>query len=322
MHLDRRAVLATALLALPFAARAQAWPARPISLIVPFAPGGASDIVARVLAQTLSQSLGQSMVVENRAGAGGVIATELVARATPDGHTLLWAHTGTMAVSPFLQPRLGYDPMRDFAFVALVARVPMVLLAHPGLGVANAAELIAKAKASPGAIDYGSAGPGSNTHIGMVAFMEAAGITMTHVPYRGSGPVMTDLIAGVIPLAMTGTPAALPLIRNRQAIPLGVTSAERLALLPDVPTMQEQGLAGFDALQSHGVVAPRDVPAAIVARLNDQINAALRAPEIAERLAAEGARPDPRPPEAWRALIAAEQERWGGLVRRIGLRVE
>jgi tripartite-type tricarboxylate transporter receptor subunit TctC len=308
--------------ALPLGVRAQAWPARPVSLIVPFAPGGASDIVARILAQKLSVGLGQNVVVENRGGAGGIIATEMVARAAADGHVILWGHTGTLAVSPFLHPRLGYDPMRDFAFVALVARVPMVLLVNPGLGVRTLAEFIAKAKSAPGAIDYGSAGPGSNTHIGMVAFMEAAGITMTHVPYRGSGPVMTDLMAGVIPVTMTGTPAALPLIRNNQAIALGVTASERLALLPDVPTMHEQGLAGFDALQSHGVVAPRNVPPEVVAKLNAEINAALRAPDVAERLAAEGARPDPRSPEEWRVLIAAEQERWGGLVRRAGLKPE
>jgi len=226
---------------------------------------------------------------------------------------------GTLAVNPSLYPRLKYDPLRDFAPVGLVAQVPMVLVASNALGVRDVAGFVARARAAPGTIDYGSSGAGSNTHIGMVAFAEAAGVDLVHVPFRGMGPLMPLLISGDIKAAMSGTPAVLTLIREGRLRALGVSSPRRIAQLPDVPALAETW-PGFEAMQWYGLIAPARTPEPILRRLSAVVNEAIATPEVTERLEAEGAVPDLRTPEGFRDLIAAEIARWGEVVRRNGLK--
>ncbi len=295
------------------------WPRRPITLIVPAAPGGATDVLGRVMAQSLGTTLGVAVVVENRGGAAGSIATEAAAAANPDGHSIAIGMISTLAVNPHIYPRLRYDPQRDFAPIGLIAQVPMVLLAQKRLAEGGLAGFIARVRAAPDTISYGSAGAGSNVHIGMVAFLDAAGLQMVHVPYRGSGPMTIDLVAGNIDSGMTGTPAALPLIRADRMAALGTTAARRLSQTPDVPAISET-LPGFEAMQWYGLVAPARTPPEIVARLHAATNAALADEQVRHRLADEGALPDPRSAEEFRAFIVAELERWGVVARRNNLR--
>jgi tripartite-type tricarboxylate transporter receptor subunit TctC len=322
--MQRRILLAGAAgLALARPALAQSgWPRRPILLVLPSAAGGATDTVGRIIAQKLSVQLGVPVVAENRPGAGGSIATEFGAKAAPDGHVLTLGQLGTLAVNVHLFPNLRFDPLRDFAPVALVAQVPSILLVHPRLGTATVRDFITKAKAEPGRINFGSAGAGSTTHITMAAFAEAAGIELTHVPYRGSGPVMTDLVAGNIDCAFTGTPAGAPLARAGTLRCLVTTSPQRLSMLPEVPTVAEAVQPGFEAMQWYGIIAPARTPPEIVQRLNTLVNEAIVAGDVRQRLADEGAEPDPRTPDAFRALIAAEIDRWGALIRRQNIRAD
>ncbi|MBC7432268.1 MAG: tripartite tricarboxylate transporter substrate binding protein [Rubritepida sp.] len=297
----------------------QAWPRRPITLIVPTPPGGATDLMGRVMAQSLGASLGVPVVVENRSGAAGVIATEQAAAAAPDGHTIAIGMISTLAVNPHIYPRLRYDPLRDFAPIGLIAQVPMVLLAQPALAAGGLAGFIARVRAAPDTVTYGSAGSGSNVHIGMVAFLDAAGLRMVHVPYRGSAPMVIDLVAGNIQTGMTGTPAALPLLRAGRVVALGTTAPQRLAQTPETPAIAET-LPGFEAMQWYGLVAPARTPPEIVARLHDATNAALAEAAVRHRLMEEGAIPDPRSAQAFAAFIGSELDRWGVLARRNNLR--
>jgi tripartite-type tricarboxylate transporter receptor subunit TctC len=318
---SRRGVLA-GLTAAPFGRSALAqdsWPRRTITILCPAAAGGATDIISRVIAGQLQKAFGVSVVVDNRGGAGGSIATEAGATAAPDGYTLTMGQLGTLAVNPFLYPRLKYDPLRDFAPVALIAQVPMVLVAPPSAGTPDLASFVAKAKANPGSIEYGSAGAGSNTHIGMVAFAEAAGIQLVHVPFRGSGALTPLLLSGDIKAAMSGTPSMLPLIKEKRLDALAVSAPKRIAQLPDVPAIAEF-YPGFEAMQWYGLIAPAKTPAPILARLSAAVNEAIVTPEMTERLAAEGAVPDVRSPDGFRDLIRSEAERWGAIVRRNNLR--
>ncbi|TPG44821.1 tripartite tricarboxylate transporter substrate binding protein [Roseomonas nepalensis] len=318
---SRRGVLA-GLAAAPLARPALAqdgWPRRTITILCPAAAGGATDIISRVIAAQLQKTFGVSVVVDNRGGAGGSIATEAGAIAAPDGYTLTMGQLGTLAVNPFLYPRLKYDPLRDFAPVGLIAQVPMVLVAPPSAGTPDLASFVAKAKAEPGGIEYGSAGAGSNTHIGMVAFAEAAGVQLVHVPFRGSGALTPLLLSGSIKAAMSGTPSMLPLIKEKRLDALAVSAPRRIAQLPDVPAIAEF-YPGFEAMQWYGLIAPVRTPAPILARLSAAVNEAIVTPEMTERLASEGAVPDVRSPEGFRDLIRSESERWGAIVRRNNLR--
>ncbi|MCK8786268.1 tripartite tricarboxylate transporter substrate binding protein [Roseomonas sp. NAR14] len=324
-HPGRRTLLlgAAAGLAAPGlrAARAADWPDRPVRLIVPFTPGGSTDILARALAQQLSESLGQQFIVENRSGAGGTVGTEVVARAAPDGNTLLMGHIGTLAVNPALYPGLSFDTVTSFQPVILMAVVPNVLVVNPRKVEANDVPgLVALAKRNPGAFTYGSGGNGSAAHIAMVAFAAATGISLTHIPYRGTGPMMTDLIAGQIDLTMTGGPPALPAVRAGQVRALGVSGLSRLAAEPAIPTIAEQGVPGFEAVQWYGVVAPAGTPRAIVDRLNAECTRILHGQALKARLAAEGAEAAPGTPEAFGAFIRTERERWGALIRSANVR--
>ena len=321
--IGRRALLAAAA-ASPALARAQTaprWPDRPVRIVVPFTPGGTTDILARALGAELQEVLGQPVVVENRAGAGGTVGSEVVARAAPDGHTLMMGHIGTLAVNPALYRNLPFDTVASFEPIVLVAVVPNVLVVNPRRVEARTAqELVALAKRRPRGLSYGSGGNGSAAHIAMAAFNLATGTEMEHIPYRGTGPMMNDLIAGTIDLTLTGGPPALPPVRAGTLRALGVSSLQRLSSAPDIPTIAEQGVPGFEATQWYGLVAPAGTPRPIVERLNAECTRILRGERLRPRLAAEGAEAAPGTPEQFRELIIAERARWGELVRRADMR--
>ena len=311
---------AAALAGLSRPALAQGWPTRPISIVVPFPPGGSNDLLARPMAAKLQQALNNTpVVVENRGGAGGTVGAAHVMRSAPDGHTLMWGHVGTLAVNPWIYPNNPSDVLRDFAPVAQVATLPGVLVVHPSVGVRTAEEFVALAKRNPGTLEYGSAGNGSASHITMAAFADAAGIDLVHVPYRGNGPMLADLLAGRVKCSFAGAPVVLPAARDNRLIALGVSSREASPLVPGIGPVGATAVPGYEMVQWHGLVAPAGTPAEIVNRLNGIINGMLGDDEIRQRLAAEGAEPAPRTPEQFRALIAAELDRFRALIRRANI---
>ncbi|WP_431284747.1 Bug family tripartite tricarboxylate transporter substrate binding protein [Humitalea sp. 24SJ18S-53] len=324
----RRAILplVAAVLGAPALVRAQGatWsPDRPIRLVVPFTPGGTTDILARLLSPLLGTALGQTVVVENRGGAGGTVGAEMVSRAAPDGTTIMMGHIGTLAVNPGLYPRLGYDPLTGLTPIGQMAVVPNVMVVNPTKVAARDIQaLIAAAKRAPGSISYGSGGNGSAAHIAMAAFADATGTDFLHVPYRGTGPMINDLLSGALDMTMTGGPAVLPQVRDRRLVALGVSSLTRSAAAPEIPTIAEQGLPGFEATQWYGLVGPANLPAPIVARFNTELNAALRDPELLRRMSPEGADPAPSTPAAFGTFIQAEMARWGALIRKTNMRAD
>lgn len=325
---DRRRVLAL-LAAGPFAggpASAQpSFPARPLRLVVPFTPGGSSDVLARAIGVEIGRTLGQPVVVENVAGAGGSLGAERAAKAPADGHTLLMGHIGTLAVNPALYPRLPYDPVRSFAPVAWVARVPNLLVVHPSVPAKDLKELVAYAKAHPGRLNYGSGGNGSAAHTTMEYFKLQTGTSFLHIPYRGTAPSVTDLLAGQVQVLFTGVPALLPHVKAGRMRALAVSSPKRLALLPDVPTVAESGIAGtrgFEADQWYGLVAPAGTPPEVVALLNEHVNRALASEDVRSRLAAEGAEATPATPQAFGQLIAREIPRWDKVVKAARIQLD
>ena len=310
----------------PLAARAQLpvidYPTRPITLIVPYAPGGGNDVLARGVAEPMSKTLGQQIVIENRGGAGGSIGTRQVATAAPDGYTLGLGGTGTLAIDPTLYPNAGYDPRKDFAPVGLIATSPLIILVNPSLPAHNVQELIALAKAQPGKLNYASAGTGSGIHLGTVLFATAAGIELTHVPYRGTGPALTDLLGGHVALYFSSLPSAVGLVKDGKLRALGVTGLKRSATFPDVPTVAEQGLPGFEAVLHYGIVAPAGTPRPIVDKLNAALREALGDPSVSNRFAAEGAEPLATTPEEYAADIDREETKWSALVKKSGAKAE
>jgi tripartite-type tricarboxylate transporter receptor subunit TctC len=312
--MQRRHLMHAALAAaLPLPALAQA--GKPVRLIVPFTPGGSTDILARAIAPRLASALGVNVVVDNKPGAGGSLGAGDAAKAEPDGHTLLMGHIGTLAVNPAIYPKLAYDPLKSFAPVAWVARVPNVLVV-PALSPSRSfKELVERARANPGRLTYSSGGNGSAAHITFEYLKLRTGLFMLHIPYRGTAPSVTDLIAGQVDATFTGAPAVLPHVRGGRLRALAVSSPQRLATLPDVPTVAESGYPGFEADQWYGVVAPAGTPAAVVARLNAEINKALALPEVAQQLAVEGAVPTPATPQAFGDLIRREIPRWAEVVK-------
>jgi len=307
---------------LPFAARAQAqaadYPNRPITLIVPYAPGGGNDVLARGVAEPMGKSLGQQIVIENHGGAGGSIGTRQVAKAAPDGYTLGLGGTGTLAIDPTLYPSVGYDPRKDFAPIGLIATSPLIILVNPSLPAHNVKELIALAKAQPGKLNYASAGKGSGIHLGTVLFAETAGIELTHIPYKGSGPALTDLLGGHVSIYFSSLPPAIGLVKEGKLRALGVTGLTRSQIFPDVPTVAEQGLPGFEAVLHYGIVAPAGTPRQIVDKLNKALRTALDSPEVHKRIATEGAEPLPTTPDQYAADIDREETKWSALVKKAG----
>ena len=318
--LQRRTTLA-ALVAAPLwcqSARAQAFPSRPLRILVPFTPGGSADVLARAIGAEISKSLAQPVVIENVPGAGGSLGGERAAKSPADGYTLLMGHVGTLAVNPSLYPKLGYDPVRSFAPVAWVARVPNLLVVHPSVSAKDLKELVALAKSRPGQLAYGSGGNGSAAHTTMEYFKLQTGTSFLHIPYRGTAPSVNDLLAGQLQALFTGVPALLPHIRAGKMRALAVSSPKRLALLPDVPTVAESGIAGtrgFEADQWYGLVAPAGTPADVVAVLNQHVNKALTSEDVRSRLASEGAEATPATPQVFGELIAQEIPRWAKVVK-------
>jgi tripartite-type tricarboxylate transporter receptor subunit TctC len=287
-----------------------AYPSKPIRLVVPFTPGGSTDILARAIGKELATSLGQPVIVENIAGAGGAIGAERAAKSLPDGYTLLMAHIGTLAVNPSLYPSLPYDPIKSFSPIGLVAIVPNVLVVHPSVNAKTVKELVAIAKAQPGRLNYGSGGNGSAANLATEYFKLQTGTAIVHIPYRGSIPAVTDLIGGQIQLLFTGAPALLAAIKSGQVRALAVSSSSRMELLPNLPTIAETGFKDFEADQWYGIVAPKGTPEAIINQLNSQINKALTSTEFKTRLTAEGAFAKPTTPNEFGRHIAREIARW------------
>lgn len=302
-------------------AAAQSYPAKPVRVIVPFPPGGGADIFARMVGQKLTGALGQSFVVDNRAGAGGNIGVELAAKAPADGYTLL-VTTATLSINPGLFPKLPFDVQRDLAPITLFASVPHILCAHPALPVKSVKELIALARSRPDQLNYASQSSGSSSHLTAELFRTMAGVKMTHIPYKGGGPALTALVSGEVTLGFPVPVTALSQIKAGRLKALAVTSRARSQVLPDVPTMIEAGLKGFESIQWYGALAPAGTPKEIVARLHSEMVRALKQPDVRERIAAEGADLVGNTPDEFAAFIANEMTKWAKVIKISGAKPE
>ncbi len=289
---------------------------------MPYPAGGSIDTAGRAIAQKLADTFGQQIVIDNRTGSGGTIGTETGARAAPDGYTLVMGGTGTLALSPHLQKKLPYDPVRDFAPVTMLIASPYVLVVHPSVAAANVKELVALAKARPGQINYGSGGNGSAPHFASEMFNTAAGIKLVHIPYKGSTPAVIDLIGGQVQVMFTGIPSVLSYIKSSRVRALAVTGRERTAALPDVPTVIESGVPGYVVSPWFGVLVPARTPQAIISTLHREIVKVLRTPAIRERFSTEGVDPVGDTPEHFGAYIKEELVKWGKVVADTGMRAE
>ena len=303
-------------------ARAQDFPSRPITLVIPFAPGGSTSIVGRVIADKMSQLLGQGIVVDNRPGAGGTVGTKAVAKSEPDGYTILLGYTGTLAIGPSLYKDAGYDPRKSFAPIGLIGNAPSVLAVHPSFPANSVAELIAYARANPGKVNFGSAGVGSVNHITGEYFARSAGITLVHIPYKGTGPALTDLLGGHIPMALAPIPAVHANVTAGLLRALAVTGKARSGLMPDVPTISEAGLTGFEASLYYGLVAPAGTPHAAIERLSKALQAALVSDEVKKQLALDGTEISFGTPEEYAAFIDRDEKKWAELVKASGVEQE
>lgn len=308
---------------LAWAGMAQAaYPERPVSLVAPFPPGGAADVLSRILAKKLEEQLGGTVIVENKPGAGTAIGASAVAKSKPDGHTLLISSNSTFSLNPALMPKLSYDPVKDFEAIGQVATVPLTLLVHPSVQADSVAQLVAAAKAQPEKFVYGSFGNGTVSNFAGAMFNAATGLKMTHVPYRGSAPLMTDLIGGQIPLSFDTVVAAAPQARNGKVKVLAVTSTGRSALLPDVPTIAESGYPGFEISSWVAVVAPRGLPADVKARLEKAFATIMASSDTQEKLKSAGFEPAWKPLNDWAPFVSSEIQRMKGIAERAQIRVE
>ncbi len=319
-HLTRRKLLAWGGLSLSPLTWAQNWPAKPIRMVIAFPPGGPTDIVSRVIAQQLSQQLGQSVVVDNKPGAGGNIAAELVAKAPADGHTVFY-NTSAIVIGPALYGKVNYDTLTDFAPVALTASVPLVLVVNPKLPARTVKEFIDHARANPNQLNYSSSGTGTITHLASAMFSSQLGLQTQHVPYKGSAPGLIDLAAGQTQFMIDTMNTVLPYVRDGRLRPLGVASLKRSALLPDVPTLAET-IPGFEAAAWQGVVVPAQTPSDIVARLNTEVNKALQHPDVRTKLALQGADILGGSAAEYAAYLRSEMPRWAKAVKDSGAKAE
>ena len=313
------ALAAAATAAFPLAATAQAaYPSKPVTIVVPFAAGGTTDILARVIGQALTKELGQPVIVDNRAGAGGNIGAALAAKAPADGYTLFMGTVGTHAINQSLYKKLPFDPIKDFAPLTRVAMVPNLLVVNPGKPYKNVKELIAYAQANPGKVNFGSSGSGSSIHLSGELFKSLAKVDMVHVPYRGSAPAVTDLLGGQIDIMFDNMPSAIQHVRSGKLRPLAVTTAKRSPELPDVPTIAEAGVPGYEATSWFGMFAPAATPATIVATLNGALVKVLADPEVKKKLAEQGAEPYAEKPEQFAEFIRSESAKWSQVVKASG----
>ncbi len=303
-------------------AHAQNFPTHPITLIIPFAPGGSTSIVGRAIADKMSETLGEKVIVDNRPGAGGTVGTRAVAKSAPDGYTIGLGYTGTLAIGPTLYAKAGYDPRKDFAPIGMIGHSPNSLVVHPSFPAKTVAELIAYAKANAGKINFGSAGAGTASHITGEYFAKVAGITLVHVPYKGTGPALVDLIGGHIPMAFAPVPATHANIVGGQLRGIAVTSLVRTSLLPEVPTVAESGLQGFDASLAYGLLAPAGTPRPIIEHLNAELRKALESDDVRKRLQQDGTDPTPGSPEDYAAFIDKDESKWAEIVRSTGVKGE
>ena len=308
--------------AAPTWALAAAFPDKPLRLVVPFPAGGAADLMARSMAQRLGTELGQQVVIDNRGGAGGTTAAEAVARAPADGYTLFFATMGTHAINPALYAKLRYDPVKDFTPIALTHTTPRVLVVGPSVSARNVAELIALAKQKPGGLTYGSAGSGSSSHLSGALFENLAGVDMLHIPYKGSAPLLTDVLAGRVDMTFDSYTVYEEHIRTGRARVLAVTSATRMSALPDVPTMAESGLRGYEVSNWLGVMAPANTPKNVVATLNAALVRAMADPALRKQLMALGIEPTSSTPQAFATLVSTEIPKWAGIVKQSGATVD
>lgn len=313
-----RLIWALCLLLFAGGAWSQAYPTRPVRIIVPFSPGGPADVAARIFGTKMGELLGQTLVIDNRPGGGGILGAELVAKARPDGYTILVCSTSVLVINPLVTPRISYDPLRDLTPVSLITISPYLLIVHPSVPAATVKELIAFARAKPGSLNYGSAGLRSTSHLVGEIFRSSAGIDITHVAYKGSGSAAADLIAGHLQLAFESVSSALPNVNAGRVRALGITTRERFPLTPQIPTINESGVPGFEAATWQGVCAPGGAAKTIVATLQHAIARAARSPEVSERLAALGAQAIGNKPEEFVAFVKAEVLRWGKAIRDSG----
>ena len=298
------------------------YPARTVTLVVPYPPGGGVDAMARVVAGKLSDALKQQFIVDNRAGAGGTIGTRVVAQAAPDGYTLLLGHTGTISINPSLYAHAGYDPRKDFAPIGLVASMPVALLAHPSFPAKSIAEFIAMARKDPGKLNLGTSAVGTGGYMCAELFKSEADINVAIIPYKGTAPVMNDLLGGHVPIAFGVLPPALGNLQAGKLRAIAVTSKKRFSLLPDVPTFDESGLPGFEAVLHYGLLAPAGTPREIVDRLGVELRKLVDLPEVQKQIHNEGGDPLTSTPAEYAADIDKEERKWGGLVKKLGLKVE
>ncbi len=301
---------------------APAWPVKPVRIVVPFSPGGSTDVTARVIGQRLTEQIGQSFAIDNRAGAGGNIGAELVAKAPPDGYTLLLATTGVMSINQYLYKVLAYDPERDFAPITQLGGLPLVLVANPALPARTLKELVAIARKRPGDLTFASSGIGGGTHMTAELFNAASGLKMVHVPYKGSPQAIQDLVAGNVILMFDQVVSSMPQVNAGKLRALAITSAQRFQTLPDLPTIAESGFPGFESVSFNGLAAPAATPREIVNRVQGEVAKALKTPELRERMLRDGMEPVGSTPEAFVAFIRSERVKWSRVVKDLGLRVD
>jgi tripartite-type tricarboxylate transporter receptor subunit TctC len=316
------ALCALAAFAFGHSVLAQSYPGKPIRWIVTFPPGGPTDVIARTVGAKLTEAWGQPVVVDNRAGAGGVIGTDLAAKSAADGYTLLFGTSAGLSVNPALSSKLPYDPARDFAPVSLLVINPQILVVNNAVPVNSLKELIALAKSRPGQLNYGSVGRGSPNHLGMELLKSLAGIEMVHVPYKGTAPAVTDLLAGQVQLLFNSMPSVLPLVKSGKLKGLAVGSAQRSPAAPEIPTVAQAGVPGFEYVTWYGMFAPARTPANIVAKLNAQVVKILAEPEMAQRLASQGAEPRSSTPAELAVFMRDETERWKKVINSAGIRID
>jgi len=299
----------------------QDYPVKPIRLVVPYSPGGPVDIVGRIVAQKLTPALSQQVIVDNRAGGGGNLAVEIVAKSAADGYTLLMGANGTNAINPGLYPHLAVDPARELAPITMIASSPMILVVHPTLSAHSVKEFVALAKSKPGAINFASSGNGSTAHLASELLKSMTGINIVHVPYKGAGPALTDLVGGQVQTMITGVSSTLPYVKGGRLRPLAVSSDKRLAILPDVPALAEE-VAGYEVNTWYGVFAPVQTPRPIIDKLNRTLASLFATADARERLAALGAEPVTMPPEQFAAAIHKETVKWAKVIKNAGVRPE
>jgi tripartite-type tricarboxylate transporter receptor subunit TctC len=304
------------------AALAQSYPSKPIRIVSPFPPGGTSDILARAIGERLSKEWGQPVVTENRPGAAGNIASEYVARSAPDGHLLYINTVGTHAINAAIYPKLNFDPIKDFTAITNLVALPSLLCAHPSVPVRNVKELIALARRHPGELSYSSAGSGSQPHLTAEMFKTMTGVNLLHVPYKGASPQMVGLLGGEVAVTWATAPSGVPFVKAGKLRALGVSSSRRMPVLPDVPTIAEAGVPGYDAMGWNGLVGPAHMPPAVVQKINASVVKIFRTPEVRDRFVALGSEPIPSTPEEFARLMQAELPKWAKIVKESGARLD